>query len=70
MLYFLESIFPVKTLMKYLFRVIHIRNIDLRLLFQVLYPHPDDTPTRDKNIFWIAVAIIITLLAILLMKIT
>jgi hypothetical protein len=40
------------------------------LLFQVLHPHPDDTPTLGKSIFWIAVAIIITLLAILLMKIT
>ena len=37
------------------------------LLFQVLYPHPDDTPTPDKTNSWImiAVAIIIILLAIL-----
>ena len=38
MLYFLEFIFPVKTLMKILFRVIHIRNIDLRLLFHKFHP--------------------------------
>jgi hypothetical protein len=38
MLYFLEFIFPIKTLMKILFRVIHIRNIDLRLLFHKFHP--------------------------------
>jgi len=41
------------------------------LLFQVLDPHPDDTPTHDKanSRKKIAFAIIIILLAILLMKI-
>jgi hypothetical protein len=40
------------------------------LLFQVLYPHPDDTPTPDKIYSWIMIAVIIIVYAILWMIIS